>query len=156
NLLNEWMDPRHIMTHALALPTDEERERPTFYRFWRRLPPKGTIGIFLGSWHSEPIVQRVYGRDEAGEMDARLEEIVRFERLLADDGALVMKVWLHLSAERQRKRLRKLSKDPRTAWRVTGDDWRNFARYDRFKRISERALRRTSTAHAPWLVVEGA
>src|ERR1017187_4396775 len=51
NLLNEWMDPRHIHTHAFGAPSDEENERPTMWRYWRALPPKGKIGIFFGSWY---------------------------------------------------------------------------------------------------------
>src|SRR5262245_43752811 len=62
NLLNTWMDPRHIHTHAFPDPSDEERERPPLWRFWRVLPPKGKIGIFFGAWHTQPIVQRVQGK----------------------------------------------------------------------------------------------
>ena len=71
NLLNEWMDPRHIHTRAFSEPSDEERERPAHWRFWRALPPKGKIGIFFGAWHTMPIVQRVYGRDRRGRVRAR-------------------------------------------------------------------------------------
>ena len=55
NLLNEWMDPRHILTHAFPEPSDEERERPRMARYWRTLPPRGKIGIHFGAWHSDPI-----------------------------------------------------------------------------------------------------
>src|SRR5574340_861005 len=58
NLLNEWMDPRHIRVHAMGEMTDEERARPAMWRFWRALPPKGKIGVFFGSWYTAPIVQR--------------------------------------------------------------------------------------------------
>ena len=51
NLLNEWMDPRHIVTRAFGEPTDEEAQRPPMWRFWRALPPRGKIGIFFGGWH---------------------------------------------------------------------------------------------------------
>ena len=56
NLLNEWMDPRHIVTHAFGDPTDEEAPRPPMCRFWRSLPPKGRIGVLFGSWYTNPIV----------------------------------------------------------------------------------------------------
>src|SRR3974390_3248610 len=59
NLLNEWMDPRHIQTSAFFEPSDEERVRPAHWRFWRALPPKGKMGIFYGAWHTMPIIQRV-------------------------------------------------------------------------------------------------
>jgi AMP-polyphosphate phosphotransferase len=54
NILNEWMDPRHIVTHAFGEMTDEERERPRMWRYWRALPPKGRIGILFGAWHTRP------------------------------------------------------------------------------------------------------
>jgi polyphosphate:AMP phosphotransferase len=155
NLLNEWMDPRHIETHAFGEPSDEERERPPIWRFWRALPPKGKIGIFFGAWHTRPIVDRVLRVTRDAELERSLEEIVHFERMLADEGALILKFWFHLSKKAQKKRLRALTQDRRARWRVTKLDWERFALYDRFRKVSERALRETSTAHAPWLVVEG-
>jgi AMP-polyphosphate phosphotransferase len=62
NVLNEWMDPRHIDTHTMGEPSDEELSYPVMWRFWRALPPKGKVGIFFGSWYTKPIVDRVYGR----------------------------------------------------------------------------------------------
>jgi polyphosphate:AMP phosphotransferase len=96
----------------------------------------------------------VYGRLRGGELSRNLVEIARFERMLVDEGALVVKLWLHLSKKAQRKRLEKLAADPATAWRVTKRDWKNHARYDRFREVSARALRETSTAEAPWTVIE--
>src|SRR5690349_13166603 len=66
NLLLEWMDPRGIQVHSLWEPTDEERERPPMWRFWRVLPPTGRLGVLLGSWYTRPIIDRVFRRiDEA-------------------------------------------------------------------------------------------
>jgi polyphosphate:AMP phosphotransferase len=155
NLLTEWMDPRNIRTHAIDAPTDEERERPRMWRFWRRLPPRGTIGIFFGSWYTDPIVARVIGDIRNAGLDQRIEEINRFERMLTDEGALILKFWFHLSKARQKKRLKALADDPRTRWRVTDLDWERFKLYDRFRDVSEHTLRMTSTAQAPWLVIEG-
>lgn len=156
NLLNEWMDPRHIQTHAMGEPTPEETARPAMWRFWRALPPKGKVGIFFGSWYTQPIVDKVLGRIKNSELDQRLDEVVRFEKMLADENALILKIWLHLSKDQQRKRLKELEKDPGTRWRVTEQDWERFALYDKFRKVSERAMRHTSTGDAPWMVVEGA
>ncbi|MBK9036710.1 MAG: hypothetical protein IPL61_36580 [Myxococcales bacterium] len=155
NTLLEWMDPRYIETFALGPATDEERGRPRYWRFWRALPPRGKIGIFFGGWHSAPIVERAYKRIKTAEMERQLAEVAAFERLLVDDGAVLIKFWMHLSKDRQRKRLKTLAKDPRTRWRVTEADWEHFGMYDRFARISAHALRRTSTGDAPWTIVEG-
>lgn len=155
NLLNEWMDPRHIHTHAFDEPTDEERERPYMWRFWRALPPKGRIGMLFGSWYTAPIIDRVFKRNHADDLVRSVEEINHFERMLADEGALILKFWFHLSARQQEKRLKTLESDPDTRWRVTQRDWDFFKQYDRFYRISEETLRQTSSAHAPWQVIEG-
>jgi polyphosphate:AMP phosphotransferase len=155
NVLNEWMDARHMRTHALRPPTDEEGARPPMWRFWKDLPPKGTIGIFLGSWYTMPIVERVYGETRKTELEEALERIVRFERMLVSEGALIVKFWLHLSKSAQKKRLRELSEDPKTAWRVTKTDWKHLGLYDDFRSVSERTLRETSTGEAPWVIVEG-
>lgn len=154
NTLLEWMDPRFIETFALTPASDEERERPPLWRFWRALPPRGRIGIFFGGWHTAPIVSRVHRACSRSEMERDLNGIVAFERLLVDDGALLLKFWMHLSKERQRKRLRSLSKDPDTRWRVTETDWKRFKLYDRFRKVSAQALRRTSTGDAPWTIVD--
>lgn len=156
NLLNEWMDPRHIHTHAFPPPSDEERERPPMWRFWRALPPKGKIGIFFGAWHTQPILGRVLREIGEAEFERAIDEIVRFEKMLCDEGVLLLKYWFHLSKKQQKKRLRELSRDPQTAWRVTDLDWKYFKLYDRFVEVSERFLRRTSTGEAPWIVVPGA
>jgi polyphosphate kinase 2 (PPK2 family) len=155
NLLNEWMDPRHIHTHALGAPTDDELRYPRWRRFWNALPPRGKIGVLFGSWYTLPIVGRVYGETKDADLDQALEEIVRFEHMLHREGALLVKLWFHLSKKQQKKRLQTLSADKRTRWRVTETDWKHFALYDTFREVSERALRRTSTAEAPWHVVEG-
>ena len=155
NLLNEWMDPRHIHTHAFDNPTDEERERPPMWRYWRALPPKGKIGMLFGSWYTAPIIDRVFHRTGKAEQVQAIEEINHFERMLADGGALILKFWFHLSKKAQRKRLKKLESDPDTSWKISERDWDFFKMYDRFYRVSEDTLRETSTAAAPWIVVEG-
>lgn len=156
NLLNEWMDPRHILTRAFDTPSDEERDRPPMWRYWRALPPKGKIGILFGSWYTAPIIDRVFRTTGRGDLLQSIEEINRFEKMLADEGALILKFWLHLSKEAQRRRLKALRSGPETRWRVSKRDWDFFRMYDRFYRVSGETLRATSTAEAPWIVVEGA
>ena len=155
HLLNEWMDPRHIDTYAFPEPSDEDRELPRMWRFWRALPPKGKIGILFGAWHTEPIVRRVIREIRSSELDAAIEGVLRFERMLTDEGALLIKLWFHLSKERQRKRLKALEKNPQTRWRVTDTDWERFKLYDRFRAVSEYYLGHTNTGEAPWTVIEG-
>lgn len=156
NLLNEWMDPRWIVTRAFGAPSDEEQERPEYWRFWRELPPRGRIGLLLSSWYSRPILDRVYRRTGLAAFEEQLTRIVDLESMLADDGMLLLKFWMHLDQERQKKRLRKLEKDPLTRWRVTRQEWKHWRMYDRFTDAAEVAIRRTSRGGAPWMIVEGA
>lgn len=154
-LLNTWLDARHIDTHGLGEPTDEERDRPPMWRFWRLLPPKGRIAIFQGSWYSQALIDRVYGRIKEADLEEAMERIRRFEQMLADEGVLILKFWFHLSKKAQKKRLKNLEKDPLTRWRVTERDWEHFKLYDRFCKTASHALRMTSTADAPWYIIEG-
>lgn len=155
NLLNEWMDPRHIRTRAFRELRDAERERPEMWRFWRELPPRGHIGILFGSWYTDPILKRVMGHEKKSVFAHRLERIRHFERMLVSEGALLLKLWFHLSKKAQKKRLKELSADKKTAWRVGPGEWERFQHYDEFVDICEDALRETSTGEAPWDVIEG-
>lgn len=154
NTLNFWMDPRNIHAHAVDTQSDEEADRPSMWKFWRRLPPSGTIGIFFGSWYSFPMRQHIEGGKDQDYLDAHLDDFLRFERMLADEGALILKFWLHLSKDALKNRLTTLEADKKTQWRVTKDDWKGVEKYDKLMPVAEHVLRRTSTAHAPWIVVE--
>jgi len=156
NLLHEWMDPRHLRTYSFTAPSDEEIERPYMWRFWRKLPPRGKVGIFFGAWHTQPIVGRATGHLSRGELDARISEVKRFEKMLTDEGVLLVKLWFHLTKKQQKKRLEALESDKRTRWRVGPQEWALFKRYDKFSKVSEHFVRATSTGAAPWYVINGA
>ncbi len=156
HLLNEWMDPRFIEVSGFALPTEEEAAHPPMWRFWRALPPKGRIGIFFGAWQTMPILERVLGKLGKGGFAARMEEIMRLERMLAAEGVLLIKYWFHLSKAQQKKRIRRLEKDKETSWKVTRYDRTLFEHYDEFIEVCEPFLRETSTGEAPWTVVPAA
>src|SRR5512137_514054 len=91
NLLNEWMDPRWTVTRAFGAPSDEESERPEYWRFWRALPSRGRIAMFLSSWYSQPVLERVNREIGADAFEERLSRIVELEQTLVDDGALILK-----------------------------------------------------------------
>ena len=155
NLLNEWMDPRWLVTRAYDTPSQEESERPEFWRFWRDLPPKGQIGLFLSSWYSQPVCEHAYKKDDLPQFIHRLDRIINFENALAEDNAVILKFWMHLSRDAQKKRLKSLEKDPLTRWQVKERDWKHWHMYDQFVEAAERTILRTSTGKAPWTVVEG-
>jgi polyphosphate:AMP phosphotransferase len=155
NLLNEWMDPRWIESSAYQPPSDEERERPRFWRYWRDVPAKGRLGLFLSAWYSRPFLDHVYCRTSLAEFDSQLNECAAFERVLADDGALILKFWMHLGRTQQKQRLKALEKDPLQRWRITDVDWKHWRMYDRFVEVAEHTIRATSIPQAPWQIVEG-
>lgn len=152
NLLNKWLDARGIRTHAFWDETDEERERPRYWRFWRALPPRGTVGILFGSWYTQPIVEHVFERIDRDAFEHELRRITEFEQLLVDDGALIVKFWFHLSKKEQQKRLRE---DLRGKLKGGSPLLAKYAkRYRRFAEVSARAIRVTDTGSAPWHVIE--
>jgi polyphosphate:AMP phosphotransferase len=155
NTLNQWLDPRHVQVHGFGTPTQDEYERPTMWRYWMCLPPHGKTGIFLGSWYTEPILARALGDEKVAKFDQTLQRIVNLESMLTSENILLLKYWFHLSKQSQKDRLKCLDKDPETRWRVTERDRMLLKHYDELRASSQHALRMTSTAFAPWVVVEG-
>lgn len=152
--LSEWLDPRGIDTHAFWHLSDEEKERPPFWRFWRVLPARGRIALFVGSWYTEPVVDRVYDRISSEQFDSALHRIAKFEKMLAEDGTLILKIALHLSKKDQRKRLKDLEQNPNTHWRVLSSDWKHHKLHDTFTRAANRSIEQTNTPLAPWITIE--
>lgn len=155
NLLNKWMDTRWISTQGYTEPSDIELERPYFWRYWRDLPPRGQMGIYLSGRYSQPLLDFVYDRITRDAFMQKLERINHFEKGLADDGALVLKFWMHINREVQKFRLESLEKDPLHNWQFTPEDWKNWEVYDRFIGAAEQIISHTNTGHAPWSIVEG-
>jgi polyphosphate:AMP phosphotransferase len=154
NRLHEWLDARGLATHAFWRESDEEIDRPRYWKFWRTLPPRGSIGILFGSWYTQPIVDRVFKRINRADLDRELQRVVFFERMLAQDGALILKLWFHLPKEVEDERITEKSKRKKSS-SIYGPEAKEFAKhYDRFAEISERAIRMTDTAEAPWRIVE--
>ncbi len=156
NQLTTWMDPRHIRVQAFGPSLPEEAVRPPAWRYWQALPPTGKLGIFMDAWYRDALVERVDGRPTKAELDVQLQEIQRQERMLSDEGVVLLKFWIHLSRDAQKKRIRALESDPKTRWRITAPDKRALKLYGKSHAIWEHLLRETSTGVAPWFVVEGA
>ncbi len=154
NMLVEWLDARGIVVHALGMISEEEVERPRYYRYWRRLPPQGSTGIFLGSWYTSPVIKHAFQQIDDDAFEHEMRRIVEFENLLTEEGVLVLKFWLHITKKQQKKIFKKLEDDPDKAWRVTPLDWKFHDTFDSFLDTSSRALRITSTSTAPWQIIE--
>jgi polyphosphate:AMP phosphotransferase len=154
-LLNVWMDARLIQVHTFDEQTDEELARPPAWRYWRQLPPKGRIGVFFGNWYSQMLRGRVHKRIKNAVLDQAIDTTLGMERMLCDEGTLIFKFWFHLSKAHMKARLKALQDDPLHSWRISPLDWQQSKTYDKFVRVGERLLRRTSRDYAPWYVVEG-
>jgi polyphosphate:AMP phosphotransferase len=153
NRFHAWLDSRWVETHAYFNETDEERERPWEWRFWRTLPPRGSIGILFGSWYTVPVVRRAYGEYDDAALEKDMVAVNELERMLTADGALVVKLWFHLSKEEQTERLKN---DKQKYWSVASPVAKKFSRrYARFLQASELAIRHTDTGDCPWFLIEG-
>lgn len=150
--LNRWFDIRDVQTHAFWDETDEERQRPRFWRFWRSLPMHRTVGIMFGSWYTQPIVDAALGKIDEADLDQQLKKIAEFERTLSENNNIIVKLWFHLSKEIQQQRL---EEDVKVSKFKKSPVLEEFSRsYDSFAAISERALRLTDTGYAPWNIIE--
>jgi AMP-polyphosphate phosphotransferase len=153
NRLLEWLDARGVQAHALGPPTTEESERPSLYRYWKRLPARGSVGIFTRGWYGPPIVQRAFGTMGENAFESELRRIVEFETMLSAEHVKIVKIALYVSRKHQKKRFEELESDQDTAWRVTRADWKQHRLYDELEQSATKTLRRTSTAQAPWQVI---
>ena len=153
NTLSGWLDPRGVETVAFREPSDEECERPIMWRFWRCLPGRGRLGIFSGSWYTELLRGQAGDAPKPAHYSRHLEHIRSFEKLLSDDGTLIIKIWLRLSKAEQRCRLDELAANPDTAWRVTEEARRHHQHHDRLARSAQRLREATDRPGAPWVVI---
>ncbi|WPL15627.1 polyphosphate:AMP phosphotransferase [Thiorhodovibrio winogradskyi] len=154
NRLNEWLDSRGLQTFAYWDLSDEERERPRYWRFWRSLPPRGELAVLFGGWYLAPIEHRFRGLCDDAALDAELSRIVDFERMLTQDGALVVKFWFHLSEKDQKRRLKELSRDDRSRWKMLPEKSKFSEQYQLFEHVAERVIRQTDRGIAPWYLIE--
>ena len=152
--LVERLDPRGFKVHPIGAPLDEERLRPLFWRFWTKLPARGQMAIFDRSWYGRVLVERIEKICKKTEWQEAYQEINQFERQLADDGCVIVKFWLHISKKEQKKRFKKCENDRLLRWKIQKEDWKHHRQYEKYYKATEEMLERTSTAEAPWTVVE--
>ncbi len=152
--ITETIDPRSYTVHSISAPTGEDRAHHYLYRFWRRLPERGTIAIFDRSWYGRVLVERIEGFAHTNEWQRAYAEINEFERQLIEFGAIVCKFWLHISPEEQLRRFEERQNVPYKTWKLTEEDWRNREKWDAYEQATDEMLLRTSTPSAPWTIIE--
>ena len=149
----ERLDPRLVRVHSVVKPTVEENQQHYMWRFWNKLPLRGHITIFDRSWYGRVLVERVEGFATEKEWKRAYQEINDFEKLLTEDGAVIVKLYLHISKDEQLCRFKRREADPYKHWKINDEDWRNRKKWDEHNAAAEDMFDRTSTEAAPWNVI---
>ncbi len=155
--MTEGLDPRAFKVLPYAAPTDEEKAHHYLWRFWRKIVPPSDkqILIFDRSWYGRVLVERVEGLASEDEWRRAYREINDFERQLVDAQATIVKFWFHIDQQEQLRRFERRQRLRHKRWKLTDEDWRNRDRWGEYAEAVQDMLMKTSTAQAPWTVVEG-
>lgn len=153
--LNEWFDPRYMRTHAYSDANEDERKRPRHWRYWMNMPVSGHLGLEVFGWYGQLFSDCLSGVMNTEQAEAELAHINRLEKTLADNGILVIKIWLHLTRTQQIKKINKLAAQRDQTAKLTDSEKKHLKRYPEFIALAERVLRATHTEYADWLVLNG-
>ena len=148
-----YLNPRGVSVVSFGVPTAEEREHDFLWRVHRHAPRLGEFAIFNRSHYEDVLVVRVHELVPKKLWKARYDHIADFEALLAEHGAIVLKYFLHITKREQKERLLEREKDPKTAWKLNPNDWKERDSWDEYTEAYEDAISKTAAKHAPWMVV---
>src|SRR5262249_47672610 len=150
--LTERLDPRGFKLYPITAPRTYEQQRPWLWRFWLKAPNRGEMVIFNHSWYRRVLEDRVEKNVPKKVLRSAYQDIVDFERMLADDGTVILKFFLHISKKEQKKRFREIRKDPLESWRITAADRARRRKHSKYLVAVEQMLERTASEYAPWTV----
>jgi polyphosphate kinase 2 (PPK2 family) len=153
--LTGLIDPRLYEIHNIAAPDATERTRNYLWRFWKRIPEKGVMGIFDRSWYGRVMVERVEGFAKEEEWSRAYREIQWFEEDLYNSNIKILKFFLHVDPSVQKERFEARGNDPLKRWKLTEEDWRNREKWTLYESAIEDMLTRTNFDFAPWVVING-
>ena len=148
------IDPRGFKLYPIRAARTHEKKYPWLWRFWSKIPARGEWAIFDRSWYGRVMVERVENLISENEWRRGYRDIQEFERTLADDDTQIIKFFLHISKQEQKRRFERLAKDPLTAWHVSPEDWEHYRRYDDWLLAYEEAFERTDNEWGPWTIIE--
>ena len=148
----ERLDPRLLRVHSVIKPTEEEYGHHYLWRFWNKLPRYGQLAVFDRSWYGRVLVERVEGFASEAQWKRAYDEINQFEELLMADGAIVVKIYMHISKDEQLARFKRREADPYKHWKITDEDWRNRRKWDQHNQAAEEMFQKTGGT-APWTVL---
>lgn len=147
------LDPRHVHVAQFAAPSAREARHHFLWRFWPDLPGWGGMAVLDRSWYGRVLVERIEGFATAKEWRRAYDQIVAFERMLAEEGMVLVKLWLEISDEEQLKRFRKRERDPLKRWKLTEEDWRNREKRPAYEKAIADMLEYTDHKHARWHLI---
>jgi polyphosphate kinase 2 (PPK2 family) len=147
------LDPRHVRVCQFAAPTPDEKRHHFLWRFFPKLPGWGGMAVFDRSWYGRVLVERVEGFASEEEWTRAYGEIRDFERSLAAEGTIMIKLWMHISSEEQLDRFEKRRDDPLKSWKLTDEDWVNREKRPAYEEAVEQMLEETDRPEAPWTVI---
>ncbi len=154
NRLQQWFDPRYISIRVFQIKTSKkDLKGPFFQRFWRAMPANGTIGVYHRAWYSNVVLGQLDDGSEL-KLDHRIRVINQYEKVLYDDGAYILKFWLHQPKETLKKELKSADKDPEKYWWVSKKDDAMLKNYPEIVKISEKVISGTNTIEAPWVILD--
>jgi polyphosphate kinase 2 (PPK2 family) len=148
------LDPRHVRVVQYAAPTHDEKRHHWLWRFWPALPGWGGMAVLDRSWYGRVLVERVEKFATPEQWQRAYDEINEFERMLAREGMILVKFFLHISSREQLKRFEKRERDPLKSWKLTDEDWRNRKKRRQYVKATDEMFERTDTEWAPWTLVE--
>ena len=154
NRLIQALDPRGFDVYACDRPTEDEQMRPFLWRYWTKTPAKGRIAVFDRSWYRSVQVDRFDGLTPEDKLGDAYQDILSFEKQLCDDGTVIMKFFLYIDKDEQKRRFKKLEGSKETSWRVTDEDWNRNKYFGWYLKMNEEMLEKTDTDYAPWVIIE--
>jgi len=153
--MTEKIDPRGIHVWPIGAPSPDEQARHYLYRFWKKLPMPGTWAILDRSWYGRVLVERVEKLVPKHVWKRAYGEINELEKMLVDDGVVIIKLFWHISKKEQLRRFHERESNPYKRWKITKDDWRNRKQWSRYGEAIDDMFRETSTKIAPWRPIAG-
>ncbi|KZZ62639.1 hypothetical protein A3762_13185 [Oleiphilus sp. HI0125] len=151
--MTEFMDPRGVRVHPIGAPSIDELEEHYMQRFWRLLPKRGEVSIFDRSWYGRVLVERVDNLTPHKRWQRAYKEISQFEKLLINDGVIVIKLFLSISKDEQLKRFKERIENPKKRWKITSEDILNRQNWDSYQQAFEDMLDKTDGKKNPWHIV---
>ncbi|MCC6546942.1 polyphosphate:AMP phosphotransferase [Candidatus Sumerlaeota bacterium] len=153
--LTATLDPQYYDVIPISKPTPEEKNHHYLWRFWKDIPKRSHMTIFDRSWYGRVLVERIEGFCTEMEWQRAYDEINAFEQQLTRANVLIVKFWLHVTQEEQLRRFQARDLDPHKRYKMNEEDWRNRDKWTAYEQAVNDMIARTSTADAPWTIIEG-